>query len=407
MHPSSQNGIHTVVQDQNWVKNSMPFGLLFDIDGVIVRGRQVLPTAIEAFRNLVDKTGKFKVPTVFVTNAGNNLRSQKAKQLSEWLNIKITEDQVVMGHSPLRMFSQYHNHHVLVCGQGPILDIAENLGFTKVSTIDSIRTAFPSLDAVDCQRRASLTNLSWDSSFPPIEGVVLFGEPVAWESHLQLILDILLSHGRLSDPVKEIPYPHLPILACNMDLLWMAEAWLPRFGHGAFLLCLEELYKKTTGRELVYTALIGKPSEITYYHAETTVQRYAASMGISNLKRIYMVGDNANTDIFGANLYDRYLKNRRLRAPRAIANQISGSLSRDVEAFVAGIDQAVNGTVDIGVEECLSILVETGVHSSDQTFAEHSPRDFLPVEEGLRQPTYCVANILEAVQLVLERESVS
>ena len=57
-----------------------------------------------------------------------------------------------------------------------------------------------------------------------------------------------------------------------MDLQWMAEAVLPRFGHGAFLLCLENLYKKVTGRDLVYSALIGKPSEITYRHGEHVLQ---------------------------------------------------------------------------------------------------------------------------------------
>ena len=49
---------------------------------------------------------------------------------------------------------------------------------------------------------------------------------------------------------QSIPLPHLPILACNMDLQWMAEAPMPRFGHGAFLLCLEELYKKVTGKHI-------------------------------------------------------------------------------------------------------------------------------------------------------------
>ena len=48
---------------------------------------------------------------------------------------------------------------------------------------------------------------------------------------------------------------------------------MPRFGHGAFLLCLENLYKKVTGRDMVYTALIGKPSEITYRHAEHVLQQ--------------------------------------------------------------------------------------------------------------------------------------
>ena len=82
-----------------------------------------------------------------------------------------------------------------------------------------------------------------------------------------------MSDGHPSSSPTTIPAPHLPILACNMDLQWMAEAVMPRFGHGAFLLCLENLYKKVTGRDMVYTALIGKPSEITYRHAEHVLQQ--------------------------------------------------------------------------------------------------------------------------------------
>lgn len=70
-------------------KNIPDFGLLFDIDGVIVRGKRILPSAREAFNLLVDSSGKFRVPTVFVTNAGNALRNDKAEQLSEWLEIEV------------------------------------------------------------------------------------------------------------------------------------------------------------------------------------------------------------------------------------------------------------------------------------------------------------------------------
>jgi len=44
----------------------------------------------------------------------------------------------------------------------------------------------------------------------------------------------------------------------------MAKAPIPRFGNGAFLLCLEALYEKMTGHPLEYTALVGKPSVVTY-----------------------------------------------------------------------------------------------------------------------------------------------
>ena len=78
------------------VVNPQPnFGIMFDIDGVIVRGKRVLPSAPAAFQRLVDPdTQKFKVPAVFVTNAGNSVRQEKADKLSEWLNIPIAEDQV-------------------------------------------------------------------------------------------------------------------------------------------------------------------------------------------------------------------------------------------------------------------------------------------------------------------------
>lgn len=64
--------------------------------------------------------------------------------------------------------------------------------------------------------------------FFSIPAVILFGEPVRWETNLQLIIDVLLSDGKPNAALKEIPYPHIPVLGCNMDLLWMAEACMPR-----------------------------------------------------------------------------------------------------------------------------------------------------------------------------------
>lgn len=66
---------------------------------------------------------------------------------------QIMADQVVMSHSPLKMFNQFHDKHILVSGQGPVLDIAKGLGFSKMTTIDTIRQCFPHLDMVDHNRR--------------------------------------------------------------------------------------------------------------------------------------------------------------------------------------------------------------------------------------------------------------
>ena len=152
------------------------FGILFDIDGVIVKGSRTLPSAIKAFQCLTDDNGKFSVPIAFVTNAGNCLRQTKADRLSEALGVHIDQDQVVMSHTPLKMFKDYHDQHVLVIGQGPVKEIATNLGFRNVSTIDEIRHAFPTLDAVDHKRRISAP-CGFGDYFPRIDSVVLFGEP--------------------------------------------------------------------------------------------------------------------------------------------------------------------------------------------------------------------------------------
>ena len=97
-HGTIQSRSSSSSDDASTAADDVNFGFLFDIDGVIVRGREVLPFAPNAFRKLVDGAGRFRVPTVFVTNAGNRMRRSKAEQLSNWLGIDVTEDQVVMSH---------------------------------------------------------------------------------------------------------------------------------------------------------------------------------------------------------------------------------------------------------------------------------------------------------------------
>uniref|UniRef100_A0A3B3DET2 Uncharacterized protein n=1 Tax=Oryzias melastigma TaxID=30732 RepID=A0A3B3DET2_ORYME len=70
---------------RNW------FGLLFDIDGVLVRGRMPIPAAKKTFEKLVNSQGQFVVPVVFVTNAGNCLRQTKADQLSHILGVPVSD----------------------------------------------------------------------------------------------------------------------------------------------------------------------------------------------------------------------------------------------------------------------------------------------------------------------------
>uniref|UniRef100_A0A1A7YVG1 Haloacid dehalogenase-like hydrolase domain-containing 5 n=1 Tax=Iconisemion striatum TaxID=60296 RepID=A0A1A7YVG1_9TELE len=397
------------------------FGLLFDIDGVLVRGRTPIPAAKQCFRNLVDRNGKYKVPVVFVTNAGNCMRQTKAEHLSDLLEVEVSPDQVMLSHSPLRMFTKFHKMCVLVSGQGPVEEVAHNLGFEDVVTIDMLREAYPTLDVVDHSRRPK-DGIPPTKGLRPIDAVVLFGEPIRWETNLQLITDVLLTNGNPGKSWNSTQYPHIPVLACNMDLLWMAEAKNPRFGHGMFLVCLENLYKKVTGYDLKYEALIGKPSVVTYNYAELLIRQQAENLGWTTpVKRLYAIGDNPMADVYGANLYDRYLQTSRCSRVKMQGKSVGGAVDHAAEAVdgqkvKSGGAAGVSGSEEVPPEGCSSILVCTGVYSRDQpelpsdpaqTVTEHrifhGHRDF-HFDPTLLQPSYVVEDVKEAVELVFQRE---
>uniref|UniRef100_A0A8C9NAU6 Haloacid dehalogenase-like hydrolase domain-containing 5 n=1 Tax=Serinus canaria TaxID=9135 RepID=A0A8C9NAU6_SERCA len=363
------------------------FGFLFDIDGVLVRGRTPIPAARAAFRKLVNPQGQFLVPVVFVTNAGDCLRQKKAEQLSHLLGVPV--NQVMMSHSPLRMFKRYHEKCVLVSGQGPLLDIAQDLGFCQPITIDTLREKRPLLDAVDHDRRPNV-----------LVTVVLFGEPVRWETSLQLIIDVLLTSGYPGNPYGQESYPHLPVLACNMDLMWVAEAQSPRFGHGTFMVCLENIYKKITGKDLKYEALMGKPSRLTYQYAEHLIRAQALQRSWEQpIQTLYAVGDNVMTDVYGANLYNRYLQESSRSHPRH--HQPGPGWEGELAAAAAA--------------RCSSVLVCTGVYDphsevalpSRDSIAQnvfHGHRDF-SFDPALVEPDHIVPDVDAAVDLVFQLEN--
>lgn len=383
----------TLTTSSSALSNKPDFGFMFDIDGVLVRGKQVLPNAKKCFKMLTDQNGNFKVPSIFLTNAGNAMRSAKAAKLTNILGVNINPDQVVMSHSPLKIMKNYHNKRCLISGQGPIVEIAKNLGFKNLITIDELRQYYPSLDVVDHKRRVFAADVI-SRYCPDIEVICLFGESVRWETNLQLIIDVLMSSGKLSKGPKKFPTQNLPILVCNCDFVWMAEAPMPRFGHGTFLFCLESIYRKLSGRELEYSVIVGKPFEITYYYAEKMLQQHAESIGIQQkIKRLYAVGDNLDTDIYGANIYNKILENKS-KGETKVTNHAGD----------------VSGLLETYAESISSILVRTGVFQDDpKTIGTNSNVMNLAhkntiIDFNLVKPKHVTQDVLEAVQLVFQME---
>ena len=59
------------------------------------------------------------------------------------------------------------------------------------------------------------------------------------------------------------------------------------------------------------------------------------------------------------------------------------------------------------IVKAVEYLLFLGVFSADggqPTTIEHSPRDFLPVENTYQEPAFTTAHVLEAVQTIFRRE---
>ena len=59
--------------------------------------------------------------------------------------------------------------------------------------------------------------------------ILLLGEPVRWETHLQLIIDILVTNGNLLSISQSPCKKRIPVIAANTDLIYMSEVPLPRY----------------------------------------------------------------------------------------------------------------------------------------------------------------------------------
>eukprot|EP00123_Amoebidium_parasiticum_P001534 comp12648_c0_seq1/m.7704 comp12648_c0_seq1/g.7704 ORF comp12648_c0_seq1/g.7704 comp12648_c0_seq1/m.7704 type:complete len:354 (-) comp12648_c0_seq1:98-1159(-) len=267
---------------------------VLDIDGVLTRGDVVLPQAREAMRILTGQADTPRVPFVFLTNGGGCKEAKKAKQLSDWLDVEVNPSQVVLSHTPMREFTEYFDKHVLLLGQGPLKDIARDYGFMRVCTMDDVASAYPLLDVMDKSKRYSDLG---SEPLEPIEGVFVMTDPLKWERQLQVLCDILTSHGT---PGMQAPHQVVPIWFTNPDFLWAAQHSQPRFGQGAFRMCLETLYQRLTGHPLK-AGQFGKPHALTYDYALGLLKRQAHDLGYNKLGWVYGVGDNPLSDIRGAN----------------------------------------------------------------------------------------------------------
>lgn len=217
-----------------------------------------------------------------------------------------------------------------------------------------------------------------------IDKILVWNDPRDWSLDIQVIHDLLVSRGghlgTVSDRNGDRSLPNNgwqqdgqpELWISNLDLVWKTEFPVNRFGTGAFVAALQGVWAAVTdgGAELQYQAL-GKPSRFTYEYAHARLVREHAAGSTSAstsgsesrgknttapppIKRVYMIGDNPESDIRGANEF-----------------------------------RPEDGT------EWVSVLVRTGVWR--QTAAEKGPR---------YKPAVIVDDVVDAIVWALRNEGV-
>lgn len=257
--------------------------------------------------------------------------------LSKKLEVSLSTSMFVQSHTPFADMDQYKNKTVMVVGgdEDKCRIVAEKYGFKTVVTPGDILAAYPDVWPFSQQLLPYYKSFTRplpapiDPSSPStslkIDAVFVYNDPRDWGLDAQIIKDVLLSKngilGTLSEKNGNASLPNRgyqqddqpPLYFSNPDLLWAAKYHLPRLGQGGFREALEGIWAAITGGEKqgvqLQKIVMGKPHRPTYEFAEKRLIAHRKDLlraydgAVGNLRRVYMVGDNPESDILGGNSY--------------------------------------------------------------------------------------------------------
>ena len=285
------------------------YAFAFDIDGVLIKGGEVIPEAIDAMRVLNGENEYgIKVPYIFVTNGGGKTEEERCIQLSRQLELEISPGQFICGHTPMREMAEKYGTVLVVGGEGQkCRTVAEGYGFKDVITPgdiikdNSATTPFRQLTDEEHDNSKSRNYGEID-----IEAIFVFADSRDWAGDQQIILDLCMSkNGRLgtrSETFDEGP----PVYFAHSDIIWATSHTYSRIGMGALRASLEAMFKVITGGVELKTIAFGKPQLGTFQFATRLLQQWRKDNHNKDSPpdRVYFVGDTPESDIRGTNEYD-------------------------------------------------------------------------------------------------------
>jgi len=198
--------------------------------------------------------------------------------------------------------SKADSHVLVVGGVGDsVRDVAESYGFRNVHTPLDVLAWNPSIwpfhqlsdSELDSTRNTDFSSICVDSIF-------VFHDPRNWALDIQVMTDVIRSYPNSLGLYNHSVSVHgVDLHFTNPDLLWRAHYQVPRFGQGAFRQAFQAVFRAATGAEYPYMQY-GKPSRLTYdYGASMLKAQYLSQT--THPPKIFMVGDNPESDIAGAN----------------------------------------------------------------------------------------------------------
>lgn len=389
------------------------YAFCFDIDGVILRGPNTIPEAVEAMK-LLNGENKYniKVPSIFVTNGGGKPELVRAADLSKRLGVTITPDQIIQGHTPMKDLVDIYDNVLVVGGLGNVCrNVAESYGFKNVYTPLDVLKWNPAVSPYhDLTEEELACCRDVDFSKVHIDAILVFADSRNWAADQQIILELLLSQNGVMGTVSKTFDEGPEIYFAHSDFIWATNYKLSRYGMGALQVSIAALYREHTGKELKVNRF-GKPQKGTFKFANKVLTKWRKGVLDEHLKKLSINDPNAkDADILINEAGEEIINQEKLDSGHYDSDDSDEGLT--VKEPLAEVSQRDQITLELPPASTVYFVGDTP--ESDIRFANSHDVSWhsILVKTGVYQdgtvpkykPKHICNNVLEAVEYAIERE---